>query len=145
MTGWHGEGPGWALSDLEGVSLAALGLPNSTAAVEGVWDQAGDEGPTLEVVRGPEHCGWESTITAGVGNYDRMFIRDPEGVAGVDLVGSLDLAASPPVGDFSVVWGHGDGRPVRFALVDGEEGLTVELGDGHWEQWSEVLPVVGCA
>ena len=144
LVGWHGDGPAWAVSGLDDVSLAALGLPDDTAALEGVWEQAGGEGPTLEVSRGPEHCDWESTITAGVGN-DRMFVRDPEGVAAVDLVGSLDLAASPPVGDLTVVWEHEVGHPMRFALVDGEDGLAVDLGGGRWERWPEVLPMVGCA
>lgn len=53
LVGWHGDGPAWAVSSLDDVSLAALGLPDDTAALEGVWEQAGGEGPTLEVSRGP--------------------------------------------------------------------------------------------
>lgn len=145
LVGRHGEGPGWAFTELNDVSLAALGLPDGTAVLEGVWDRVGGEGPSLEVARGTEHCSLESTIIAGVGSYDRMFIRDPEGSAGVELVGSLDLAAPPPVGDLSIVWGASDGGAVRFALVNGEQGLAVDLGDGRWERWPEVLPVFGCA
>lgn len=143
LVGWHGEGPGWALLELDDVSLGALGLPDSTAVLEGRWDQVGVEGPGLEVARGTEHCGLESTLIAGVGNYDRMFIRDPEGAADVDLVGSLDPAAPPPVGLLSTVRGASDERSVRFALVDGEQGLAVDLGDGRWERWPEVLSVFG--
>jgi len=145
LVGWHGDGPGWALDNLHDVSLAALALPENIGALEGVWEQADGEGPGLEVARGPEHCGEESTITAGVGTYERMFVRDPEGVVPSDLVGSLDLDAAPPEGDLTVVWERGDGHQVRFALVDGEDGLAVDLGDGRWERWPEVLPVVGCA
>lgn len=145
LVGWHGDGPGWAIPGLDGVSLAALGLPDSAAVLEGEWDQVGVEGPSLEVARGPEHCGLESTLIAGVGSYNRMFIRDPGGAAGADLVGSLDLAAPPPASDLSTVWGAPDGPVVRFALVGGEQGLAVDLGDGRWERWPEVVPVFGSA
>ena len=39
------------------------------------------------MARGPEHCRWESTIIAQGGADERMFVRDLEGAAVVDLGG----------------------------------------------------------
>lgn len=146
LEGWHGAEVGWPERTLDEVALAALGLPETTEGLEGRWDPAGEAGgPDLEVSRGPEHCGWESTLTARVGQDERLFVRDPEGATGVDLVGTLDLTAAPPAGDLSDVWSRGDGPDLRAALVAGQEGLLVQVDGDRWERWPEVVPVVGCA
>ena len=38
VVGWRGEGPEWAVDTLDDVSLAALGLPDNSGALEGRWE-----------------------------------------------------------------------------------------------------------
>ena len=76
LEGWHGAEVGWRERTLDEVALAALGLPETTEDLEGRWDRrARADGPDLEVSRGPEHYGWESTLTARVGQDERLFVR----------------------------------------------------------------------
>lgn len=145
LLGWVGQGIGWDLLTLDEVSTAAFGLPENVTDLEGRFGQVGGDGRGLQVYRGPEHCGWESTLIAEAVDSGRVFVRDPEGAFSAGLVGSLDLDAPSPTSGLGTVWERDDATPVRFALVEGETELAVDLGSGRWERWPEMVPVDACA
>ncbi len=144
LLGWTGQGDGWDLVTLDQVGAAAFGLPEDVADLEGRFGRAGGDGRALQVYGGPEHCGWESAVLAEETGSGRVFLRDPEGAVTTELVGSLDLSAPAVAPGPGSVWER-DASRVRFVLVDGEDGLAVDLGDGRWERWPEMVPVGACA
>ncbi|MGH9197333.1 MAG: hypothetical protein ACRD1T_16530, partial [Acidimicrobiia bacterium] len=77
----------------------------------------------LDVSRGPEHCGWESTVFIMMawpvgsrvgppipfgGDRVRQFVRDPDGAVASELEERFDLAATLPPDATTTGFHHGE-------------------------------------
>ena len=140
------------------VALLGVGCGGPAGALsETQWrtlDGAAVDEDVLNVIQGPQHCDWQSSLwlhlgwppgtAAGSMRNKRQYVRDPEGVLPPESTRpSLDLDTRLPP----------EARPAGFRSDEAELWFGPDRGSravylrfvGHVERWPRSREIVACA
>lgn len=111
---------------------------------------------TLLVIRGAEHCGWESAAFLMLawplgsdvqrigGESARQYVRDPNNVLGGDFdVTPPDLQAELPADAWSTGYHRGDWQ-LWVSDTDVDEAVYLVAAGGTVERWPRASTIIGC-
>lgn len=107
----------------------------------------------LNVLRGPQHCDWESSVLLHVGwplgtaadtaADIRQYVRDPKGVLPDVVMGSFGADVQVPAGASATGY-EADGVELWLGESGGEEAMYVVFEE-HAERWPRTAEVIACA
>lgn len=108
----------------------------------------------INVIRGPEHCGWQSSVWMHVGwplgtQADtaadiRQYVRDPQNVLpDTGTRASLDTGVQVPP-DAAPTGYETDGVLLWLGADDGDDAIYIVFDD-HAERWPRTAQVIACA
>lgn len=107
----------------------------------------------LNVLRGPQHCDWQSSVLLHVGwplgtaadtaADIRQYVRDPKGVLPDVVMGSFGADVQVPAGASATGY-EADGVGLWLGEDGGEEAIYVVFEE-HAERWPRTAEVIACA
>lgn len=142
------------------VLLSLAGCSTGEATVDDLvgarWTGPGGDpvsSRVINVIRGPEHCDWQSSLWMHVGwplgtRADsaadiRQYVRDPEDVLPVETETAFDTDVEMPKGA-SPTGFQADGVELWFGEDDGDHAVYLVFAD-HVERWPRAAEVIACA